>query len=339
MRQPLSQTALAQRLNLSKSHVSFLVKNLLDQGYLEREDSLSAEEEGGGTRRRQRLKVLSHGLYTAVLIHTLWEFSLSLYPLGSSFPSVTLNLERSRYAEVMADRIAAGLEEALSTLSLDKSALGLLLLATQASLELGYAGTVFRDNVLSDVNFPLAEYLRERLHLPVYVCNYAYAHVLCMYHSPNVRVSDALYFSCGEGSVALGIFIDGKIVMGPRNTFPECSHLPFPYGLEASMGNYGPHTARALTFAVGALAPVFKLRRVLLSGSCFEEHPEVIVSAQRALKESDNSLIRQTVLEYWPREIDHFREELIYLSFEELISLMKLRPLRRSLSALLPSSE
>lgn len=102
VRQPLSQTALAQRLNLSKSHVSFLVKNLLDQGYLEREESLSAKEEGGGTRRRQRLKVLSHGLYTAVLIHTLWEFSLSLYPLGSSFPSVTLNLERSRYAEVMA---------------------------------------------------------------------------------------------------------------------------------------------------------------------------------------------------------------------------------------------
>lgn len=93
--------------------------------------AISAEEEGGSTRRRQRLKVLSHGLYTAVLIHTLWEFSLSLYPLGSSFPSVTLNLERSRYAEVMADRIAAGLEEALSTLSLDKSALGLLLLATR----------------------------------------------------------------------------------------------------------------------------------------------------------------------------------------------------------------
>lgn len=220
--------------------------------------AISAGEEGGGTRRRQCLKVLSHGLYTAVLIHTLWEFSLSLYPLGSSFPSVTLNLERSRYAEVMADRIAAGLEEALSTLSLDKSALGLLLLATQASLEQGYAGTVFRDNVLSDVNFPLAEYLRERLHLPVYVCNYAYAHVLCMYHSPNVRVSDALYFSCGERSVALGIFIDGKIVMGPRNTFPECSHLPFPYGFEASLGSYGPHTARALTFAVGALAPEHK---------------------------------------------------------------------------------
>ncbi|HIV14452.1 MAG TPA: winged helix-turn-helix transcriptional regulator [Candidatus Avisuccinivibrio pullicola] len=37
VRQPLSQTALAQRLNLSKSHVSFLVKNLLDQGYLERD--------------------------------------------------------------------------------------------------------------------------------------------------------------------------------------------------------------------------------------------------------------------------------------------------------------
>lgn len=148
-------------------------------------------------------------------------------------------------------------------------------------------------------------------------------HLLCLQNSQYLGADSALALLCGDGSVAMGFFINGKIAFGTNQTFPECSHLPYPYGFERSLGSYTKHTANALCYAIEVLAPIYKHKRVILTGSCFADHPEVIVKAQQTLRRSSNSVLNKIQLEYWPLEIEQYREELVCLRFTELIAHLK----------------
>lgn len=340
LRTPLSQTALGDKLGLSRSHVSALTKSLMEQGFIVRDDDLYLEsEDEPGTRRRQRLKIVKQSQCTAVVIHSAWEFSLSLYALGELRPIMTVNIAHERKAKQMCLKLKAALAQALEQAKIAPEQLKFLVFATQASLEQGLDGILFRDNVLEDDSCPLAKMLTACLGVPTYVCNYAYAHLLCLLHSGYLNIDSALALLCGEGSVAFGIFIDGKIVLGPHQTFTECSHLPYPGGIEAALGTYSDKTADALIYAIESLAPIFKIWRIILAGSCFDEHPGVIAAARKVLVTNSNPLMRHTKLEYWPHEIARFRDELALLSFEELIGLLDLRVKHKSLADFVRTQE
>lgn len=333
LRHKLTQSEITAQLQLSRSHVSALCKGLLEQGYLRREPLPEGGESGRG---RSVLAVSDHGLLCAVVVHTLWEFSLSLYAFGSTQPLTVHLCRRCRRAEAMAQELRQALGQACAAAKVAPAQVRLLTVATQASVEQGFAGLLLRDNVLEDVNVPLASIISCACALPVFVCNFAYAHLLCLLHSPFIKIDCALVLLCGEGSVALGIFVDGTMVFGPKKTFLECSQLPYRHGFEKSLGSPGLYTADALAFAVKSLAPVFKLRRVIVSGSCFDDHPEFIRRAQQILRRSRSSLIRQICIEYWPGAVDNYRAELALTAFEELIPMLNLQPIRRSLPEILP---
>lgn len=179
LRTPMSQTALSQKLHLSSSHISSLVRTLLDQGFVSKEEDLTLEEEGKSTvRRRQRLKLsVQPHLITAVVVNTLWECSLALYALGELQPRVVVNLKQHAMVANLCQELQAGIKQALASAHLAVSDLKLLVFATQASLEQGYNGIVFRGNVLdiADGECPLAATLHESLWIQCYVCNFAYA--------------------------------------------------------------------------------------------------------------------------------------------------------------------
>ncbi len=335
-RGPLSQTELAQRMGLSKSHISFLVNNLLGQGLIIRLPDFLPEKDSQAVRRTHKLKLLED-CYDAILaIHHQREFSLNLITYAN--PRVLNKVVLDNPSEL--DAMLPLLRDGIKSLTRGRRAKTMLLcFATQATLEQGDTGLVYRDNVLNIASCPLAQILTRETGLKSYVYNYAYGHLLSLLHGPYIDIDNALALSCGEGSVALGLYLDGKIVLGSKNSFPECSHLPYPRGFEQSLGEYGPHTADALAFAVSCLAPIFNFSRVIVTGSCFKDHLDAVVAAQAALKASANPMLGKIRLEYRENEIAGFMNEFACLCFDHLAELLNPQIIRGDIRTLLKRTE
>lgn len=330
-RRPRSQQELTKMLKLSKSHMSAKVSTLMDLGLIDRIERAPGPEQTPG-RPPELLRLRPFVSYSAVVINTLWEQRLYILTLGQKRPLLSLELSKANSAAALSLSLQQGLDQVCCELNLPRDKIKVLILATQASMTQGFAGVIYRDNVLNDANFPLAAHLTEALGLPVYLCNFAYAHLRCLLHSPEICLTHALALLCGEGSVALGIFIDGKILLGPGQSFLECSQLPFEPDFESALGTFGPDTARALYYAIAVLVPIFKLPRVILSGSCFDEHAAVIREVSLKLKEAANPVLRNLSVEYWPAQTTNYFDELALLSFEELTEGLPLASIKRSLS-------
>ncbi|MBQ9275789.1 MAG: ROK family transcriptional regulator [Succinivibrio sp.] len=334
-RRERSQAALARELNMSRAWAHKQVHALTDLGFISATGD--THDPSGPGRPGQELKI-SAGLpyVSALIIHTTWRFSLELYRYGSREPLIARELSSCDNVPEFVQEIAAGLSALEQECALKAQ---VLLLATQATLEQGADGIMYRNNHLKDECVPLARLLKEATSLPSYVYNYAIGPMLSLYHAPGVDIDSALVLMCGEGSVALGVFIDGRLITGQHDSFPECSHLPYPRGFEKCLGSFTAKSADALSFAIRALAPIFNLRRVIVAGSTFKEHLEALGSVMRSFRDDPNPLLRNLSIEYREKEMAGLMDEFINLSFDRLVEVLDPSPQKKSLPDFLAARE
>lgn len=335
-RKPCSQAELCEKLGFSKSHMHKLVSNLITPGIIERSDfSEYAQEQG---RPRQTLRITKKLHYCSILIiHTSWKFRAYLLGYGSTEEIAQKDLMQTDSADVFIQEVNDCVDE-FSKIYLDsKKSILSIVIATQATIEQGEDGIMYRNNLLKDENIPFAKMLREKIGVRCFVYNYAYGHMLALLHAKDLNTDNAMVLSCGEGSVALGIFLNNQMLLGRNNSFPECSHLPFKYGFENSLGKFGEHTKEALLFAINAIAPIYNINHVILAGSCFDNHLNIIYEASLELKSQKDPLLQKLKLEYRGQEIEQHFLELVYLSFDALVDVLNPQMQKRNLEDLVKS--
>ncbi len=332
-RRPCSQAELCQQLSLSKSHIHSLVSNLITPGLVEKVSNSEYNQEQG--RPRQNLAITRNLHYCSVLVvHHSCEFRAYLFAYGRPEEIAVKDLAHVDSVELFIKEIADAIAEFSSLYLPDREAIKAVTVATQATIEQGDDGIMYRNNLLKDENVPLAKLMFKAMGIKTYVYNYAYGHMLTLLHAPSLNTDNAMVLSCGEGSVALGVFLDNTMILGRNNSFPECSHLPFKYGFEESLGFFGPHTQEALMFAICAIAPIYNIDHVIVAGSCFDEHLDIIYKVQQELKGKADPLLHNLVLEYRGLEIEQHLNELVYLSFDAIVDVLDPKIEKRSLSDL-----
>ncbi len=335
-RKPCSQAELCQKLSLSKSHIHSLVANLITPGLIEKVDQTEYNQEQG--RPRQNLAITHNLHYCSVLIvHHCWEFKAYLLAYGVVEEIASKDLLQVDSVELFIKEVGKVIDEFVKLYLPERDAIKAITIATQATIEQGCSGMMYRNNLLKDENVPLAKLMFESLGIKTYVYNYAYGHMLTLLHAPSLNTDNAMVLSCGEGSVALGVFLDNKMILGRNNSFPECSHLPFKYGFEQSLGLFGAHTQDALMFAICAIAPIYNIDHVIVAGSCFDEHLDIIYKVQQELRKQADPLLHNLIIEYRGLEIEQHLNELIYLSFDAVVDVLDPKIEKRSLSDLVKS--
>lgn len=337
-RKSCSQAELCEQLGFSKSHMHKLVSNLITPGIIEKADSSEYIQEQG--RPRQNLIITKNLHYCSVLvIHTSWKYRAYLLAYGLTEEIAYKDLNQTDSASVFIEELNDCIDEFSKVYLAGKSSILSIVIATQATIEQGENGIMYRNNLLKDENITFAKMLKDKIGIRCFVYNYAYGHMLALLHAKELNTDNAMVLSCGEGSVALGIFLNNQLLLGRNNSFPECSHLPFKYGFENSLGTYGEHTKEALLFAINAIAPIYNINHVILAGSCFDDHLDIIYKVSLELKEQQDPLLQKLHLEYRGQEIEQHFLELVYLSFDSLVDVLNPQMQKRNLEDLVKSLE
>lgn len=335
-RRELSQAEICQELNLSKSHVSALVKSLEVQGLICR-TAASAGRQGGMGRPRELLRIYPQLGYTALLINMRATCRCFCFEYGNPLPVYSVELPRSTTAAELISRTQETLTGFMTERQLTPADFLVFLVAETGIVEHGFHGQIFTDRVLTDTLCPLPRLMTEATGIPTAMCNLAYGHQRCILEKLGPGAPDALFFMCGEGAVGLGIMMRHEIIMGSCGVFPECSHLNYAHGFEASLGTYGEHTADALFFAITQIAPIFMTDHIIVSGVAFEGHSEVVTEVMERLKQDPNPYLRGIEVSYVPVSNAERLREYACLTFDLAVDLKDPQPVRRSLNDLLVS--
>jgi len=329
-REPISQAQLCQKLAISKSQINKLVANLVTPGLISKhKNSEYAQEQG---RPRQYLQVSENlPYYSLLMIHTTWMSRIYIYRYGKQNELGYIDTKICFDANEFINEINYSIDNLCLNTGIPRKEIISFVISTQGTIEQGEDGIMHCNNVLHDENISLAGMVREKTGIRTFIYNFAYAHMLKLLHSSSLDTDYAMAILCGEGSVALGIFFNGQIMLGRNNTLPECSHLPFKYGFEKSLGRYGKHTEDALLFAISSVAPIYNINHVIVAGSCFDEHLDSIYRVTQKLKSSADPLLKQLTIEYRGKDIEDYMEELIFLSFDALVDVLNPQMQKRSL--------
>ena len=144
----------------------------------------------------------------------------------------------------------------------------------------------------------------------------------------------AVVLHCEHGCVALGIFLNGRIQLGRNDSFPECSHLPFPGGFENSLGSFGNSTEQALLYVISVIAPIYNIEDVILSGDTFKEHQDAVKRVNSELKSMQDPRLQNIRICYHPNDKSKSLNELIYLSFDSLVEVLESKMVKNTLDTL-----
>lgn len=329
-REAVSQAQLCQKFSISKSQINKFVASLITPGLIcKKANSEYIQEQG---RPRQYLTISENlPYYSLLMIHTTWMSRIYVYRYGLKVESGFIDIKKCSKADDFIFEIDVGIDRLCSSSGIPRDEIFAFVISTQGTIEQGENGIMHCNNVLHDENIALAKKVREKTGIRTFIYNFGYAHMLKLLHSSSLDTDYAMAILCGEGSVALGIFFNGQIMLGRNNTLPECSHLPFKYGFEKSLGKFGKHTEEALLFAISSVAPIYNINHVIIAGSCFDEHLDSIYRVSQKLKKSADPLLKQLTLEYRGKDIEEYMEELIFLSFDALVDVLDPQMQKRSL--------
>ncbi len=217
---PISRVEIAEKVGLSKSTISVIVSNLLDEGLVFESGSGSAGTQGG---RRPILLQFKNAARVACGIEIDAEMcrgvlvDLRCEPLHRS----TLPVSGHEVTDVV-DTVASTIKELLrnrrrktwlgcgiAVVGLVNSDLGIIRFSTHF---------VWRD-------VPLRDLLAERLDCPVYVLDRPKAAVLGeRWYGVGQGVDDLVYIHVGTG-IGAGIVIKGELLAGVSHTAGEIGHI------------------------------------------------------------------------------------------------------------------
>ena len=343
VRKPLAQAELCPLVELSRPRINFYVKNLLDLGLITYSDlDLSHKKEllserGLNHQGYKFLTITPDYCYFLRILHGPNEFTMELLSWGNTKVLAAREGTPTSSLSQTLGQVKSALQEMTQECEIPLAQVKLILFATKGTVEQGFEGMMYRNNVISGSNIALAEELSWATSIPCYVCNYAFGHLLAMLHDPFTAIDNAILLSCGDGSVALGVYLNGQILFGPRNSFLECSHLPFAHGFEESLGHYGPHTEEALFFAITTLAPLFGMQRIIVAGPTFQDSDNAASAVRMVLQrlaKSDDVLLQRIIVDYRQKEITNARTELAYFASDLICVLLNPQPIKKNIASL-----
>ena len=310
LRKPLSQSNIATHLTteVDTKTVSSTLQTLIDKELIVKDE-------------KDPLYKLNTSIpfCSVIILKTTWMFKALLCPLGYTEEIATIDLKATDNIDGLIEEIKGALKE-FKTLYLNgENCIKTVLVAVQANLEQGDDGLLLDSPCLNEKNIPLASLLTNSLGIKTLAYDYAYSHKLSIRNNPTFNGENALTLGCSKGGVAIGILTNGQIIDGQNGTPINCSHMPYKYGFEQSLGNHSDHDTDALMYAIQTLAPLFNLHRVIVYGSTFDDHIEAIYKVQHELKQHQDPFFHDFVVEYHSYEFDEKHEELMILSYEALI--------------------
>lgn len=177
---PKSQHDLTQSLDLWASNLSVFMRNLIDLGLVEKmqltpqhKKVVVEDLQLNSSHMSHKLMQLSSGYgYFFIIVHAENEFSLRLYQLSPFAgmgkdrrftalhkPIHSAKLRLSKKLETTINNISKGINTALEKTGLSREQIKLVQLATKGTVEQGYSGLMYRNNVITGTNIPLATYL------------------------------------------------------------------------------------------------------------------------------------------------------------------------------------
>lgn len=332
-RQPSSQVALCKTLELSKAQIHKLTNNLLDAKLIEKHEDTDYKTNLG--RPRQILKISDNMQYcTVLIIHTLSDFSAHVFVYGHKKELSSISLPHVQNAKDFAKTIDIAIDTLTKSCFISRALIKSIVIATHATVEQGEKGIMYRNNNLTDENILLGQIVYKQTKIRTYIYNFAYGTLLKLKNSLDIDTENALIINNGEGSVALGIFLNGKIQLGKNNSFPECSHLPYPHGFEASLGNYGKYTEDALFFAISVMAPIYNLSNVIITGNCFKDHLDSLETVKERLKQQTDPRLHNIEIKYRKISPKDCLEEMIFLSFDTLVEVLNPQMTKQNLQTI-----
>lgn len=334
-RQPLSQIELSKRIGLSKSRINFYIKHLIGLKLikfvsLDRESKRAKLEGTGSSHMSQKLlSLVDNYCYVLRATHSENDFYIELLALGSYEPLGIRHLSPSSSLEDTLSTIKNAVESLLAERNIVREQVKLMLFSTKATVEHGFNGTMYRNNIIEGSNIQFASHVQLVTGIPTYVCNAAFGCFLSLKH--HCDIENALVLLCGEGTVSLGIFLNGKLLFGPNNSFVECTHLPYEHGIERSLGQFGVYTADALFWTVQILSLLLGVNRIIVAGPTFSGHLDTLMMVQKRLRNAADLRMQRLEVEYHESELtaSKIRHELCAFAFEEACNLIEPKPLRK----------
>ncbi|WP_295350944.1 hypothetical protein [uncultured Succinivibrio sp.] len=332
-RQPSSQVVLCKILNLSKAQIHKLTNNLLEAKLIDKHEDTDYKNNLG--RPRQILKISDNMQYcTVLIIHTRSDFSAHVYVFGHKRELAAVTLPHVESAKEFAKTIDVAVDTLTKNCFISRALIKSIVIATHATVEQGEKGVMYRNNNLTDENILLGQIVYKQTKIRTFIYNFAYGTLLKLKNSSEIDTENALVINNGEGSVALGIFLNGEIQLGKNCSFPECSHLPYPHGFEKSLGNYGEYTEDALYFAISVMAPIYNLSNVIITGNCFKEHLDTLESIKERLKAQSDPRLHNIELTYRKISLKDCIDEMVYLSFDTLVDVLNPQMTKQNLQTI-----
>lgn len=236
LRGPISRAEMAKAIGLNKTTVSALVEDLARRHLVH---EIGAGESTGGRRPRLLTLDASAGYAIGADLGVDYLLVLALNLQGQPVWRRRLEMPPDPEPRAAVERLAGAIEEAMG--ALPPSPLGVLGagVGVHGPVEHPSGRLIVAPN-LRWTDVPVAEWLSERLAVPVIVDNEANAGALAeVWANLPEEVTSLFYLSVGVG-VGAGIVVDGQIYRGWSGTAGEFGHTTVdPAGPACSCGNRG----------------------------------------------------------------------------------------------------
>lgn len=278
----LTQTEMSEILKLSKARISQCL-NLL-KGL----DLVSHCETETTAVRKIKYKLKEKQIFSIVVYMTVWEKSIAIYDCTDTSAALLSKAFAVKNSEQeLIDELQQCVYELAKQTNISLDQIQSILINTQGRIE-QHTGFVDSCNVFDMKRVDLGAKVTERLAIPCKVINCAYAElsVLAQYE----RIDNAVVIMAGLGCVGCGIVMHGDVLLGANGFYPECSHMPYVYGIEPSLGNVTEHSLDALIFILKNLIPLYNTKNLYLIGEVFAENPELIINIREWMMVSDSHL-------------------------------------------------
>ncbi|MGX9522534.1 ROK family protein [Vibrio mediterranei] len=287
---PMSQSALADTLGVSRSRINQCYKTLERLGLVE---TLASNKKIGNM-----VVIKSDLIFVAIINLTCWDTSINIYDIANLHqPAMTLSYQFDDTLNSLLDRTFERIQAAFQSTGLTFTVLKAIHIITQGTMS-QELGVVYRSNAFNMTNVDLKSAFEQRFGAPVTVSNISYCEMLALVK--HAQTPSFVLIAAGRGCVGMGVAINGQVLLGDSGHFLECRQLPYDGDLEHDLGYAGKNNLQALIFLLRSLVPMFNTKKVYLTGETFEHHFELYSLARMEIEQKYAYVLPDIELDAFP---------------------------------------
>jgi predicted NBD/HSP70 family sugar kinase len=226
---PIARVEIVERTELSRATISAITGGLIDEGLIHVRHFDAAE--GGNdaaSRGRPRVMLELNGVaYRVVGVKlSLHRISIAVTDFrGDVLRDLVIPVRIARQTpEVVADLVEDGVRQGVADAGLTMADISGVGIGLPGVID-GVAGVSHESPVLGLSPVPFADFMRQRLGVPVLLENDANLVALAEHWFGHARDRDSFVVVTVEDTIGMGLFIDGKLYRGAHGVGAELGHV------------------------------------------------------------------------------------------------------------------